>query len=67
MFAYMRHYPNPSNLPLTGILLYPRNDRDIDVTARSRINPAETLHIKTLDLTRPWPDIHTQLMKLVVQ
>lgn len=65
MFAYMRHYPNPGNLPLTGILLYPRNDRDIDVTARSRINPTETLHIKTLDLTRPWPDIHTQLIGLL--
>lgn len=65
MFAYMRHYPNPRNLPVTGILLYPRNDRDIDVTARSRVNPAESLHIKTLDLTRPWPEIRDQLMGLV--
>jgi 5-methylcytosine-specific restriction enzyme subunit McrC len=65
MFAYMRHYPNPRDLTLTGILLYPKNDRDIDVVARSRYNTAETLHIKTLDLTRPWPDIHRQLVELV--
>ncbi len=65
MFAYMLHYPNPKDLPLTGILLYPKNDRDIDVVARSRYNPTETLRFKTLDLTRPWPDIHRQLMELV--
>jgi len=71
MFAYMRHYPNPRNLPLTGILLYPRNDRDIDVRA-NRIHPddttqpfSEAIYIKTLDLTRPWPGIHTQLMGLL--
>jgi hypothetical protein len=33
--------------------------------ARSRYNPAETLRFKTLDLTRPWPDIHRQLVELV--
>lgn len=73
MFAYMRHYPNPRNLPVTGILLYPRNDRDIDVRAHRRHLhlhdaeqvPAETIRIKTLDLTRPWPEIRDQLVGLV--
>jgi hypothetical protein len=65
MFAYMRHYPNPRNLPMTGILLYPRNDRDLDLTAVSRHNPDERIRFKTVDLSRPWPEIRAQLVGLV--
>jgi 5-methylcytosine-specific restriction enzyme subunit McrC len=41
------------------------DNRDIDIVARSRYNPAETLCFKTLDLTRPWPEIHRQLVEMV--
>lgn len=67
MFAYMRHYPNPRNLPMAGILLYPRNDRDLDLTAVSRDNPEERIRFKTVDLSRPWAEIREQLVGLVVQ
>lgn len=65
MFAYMRHYPNPRKLPITGILLYPRNDRDLNVSAVSSHNRQDRIRFKTLDLMRPWPEIRDQLVEMV--
>lgn len=65
MYAYMRHYPNPEGKPITGILLYPRTDRDLDVSAVSTENRSDRIRFRTLDLSRPWPEIHTELVGLV--
>jgi 5-methylcytosine-specific restriction enzyme subunit McrC len=65
MYAYMRHYPNPEGKPITGILLYPRTDRDLDVSAVSTENRRDRIRFQTLDLSRPWPEIHAELVGLV--
>jgi len=65
MYAYMRHYPNPEGKPITGILLYPRTDRDLDVSAVSTENRRDRIRFQTLDLSRPWPEIRAQLVGLV--
>jgi hypothetical protein len=53
----MRHYPNPKGKPITGILLYPRKDRDLNVSAVSTLNRQDRIRFQTLDLSRPWPEI----------
>jgi 5-methylcytosine-specific restriction enzyme subunit McrC len=65
MYAYMRHYPNPEGKPITGILLYPRTDRDLDVSAISTQNRQDRIRFQTLDLARPWPQIHAELLGLL--
>ena len=65
MYAYMRHYPNPEGKPITGILLYPRTDRDLAVSAVSTENRRDRIRFQTLDLSRPWPEIHAELVGLV--
>jgi len=65
MYAYMRHYPNPKGKPITGILLYPRKDRDLNVSAVSTLNRQDRIRFQTLDLSRPWPEIHAELVGLL--
>ncbi len=63
LFTYLRQR---SALPgweqAEGVLLYPRTTRDFAVEFTTHGHRIRAL---TLDLSRPWPDIHTALMEIV--
>jgi 5-methylcytosine-specific restriction enzyme subunit McrC len=64
MFAYLRNLATRGGVNefAEGILLYPKAERDLDV---SYVIHGHPIRIVTLDLNQPWPDIHNRLLGLI--
>lgn len=62
MHAYLTSFAATGVFPLTGILLYPKMDREIHLEFR---HDDYCLRVETLDLSREWKDIHDALLNLV--
>lgn len=65
MFAYMHHYPNSQQKPITGILLYPEVDFPLYRRLKSTTKDNNYLEFRTINLTNKWDKIRTDLLEIV--
>jgi 5-methylcytosine-specific restriction enzyme subunit McrC len=66
LFSYLKNAAGADAALSTaeGVLLYPRVQHTID--ARFNVQ-GHAIKIATIDLSRPWPEIHARLLQLVVK
>jgi 5-methylcytosine-specific restriction enzyme subunit McrC len=64
LFAYLANLEPiyPPGHDLAGMLVYPTTGRDLDLNYGLL---GRRVRIATVDLARPWPDIHTRMLELV--
>jgi 5-methylcytosine-specific restriction enzyme subunit McrC len=64
LFTYLRQRAHmPGWEQAEGVLLYPRTLRDFDAKFTTQGHRVRAL---TLDLSRPWPDIHAALLSIAL-
>ena len=64
MYAYLRTQEHRSELhrDADGLLLYPRIDVELRETMKVQ---GHRIHVATVDLARPWPEIEARILSLV--
>jgi 5-methylcytosine-specific restriction enzyme subunit McrC len=64
LFAYLANLERlaPPGHDLAGMLLYPTTGRDLDLNYGLL---GRRVRIATVDLARPWPDIHARMLSLI--
>lgn len=62
VFAYINNFKSKDHEKPTGILLYPKVDQDLDLSYKISGYP---MKIYTVDMSRPWKDIHERLIEIV--
>lgn len=65
MFAYLNNYRQPKNAnkkPVIGILLYPKVDKELDLTYVIKGHP---LNVYTVNLNKSWQSVHSRLIDVV--
>jgi 5-methylcytosine-specific restriction enzyme subunit McrC len=62
--AYVRHHPRSvsNKTAVEGLLLYPLVDTPLDVLVSI---DGQRIRARTIDLTKPWEKIHSELIKLI--
>ncbi|MCZ7686984.1 MAG: hypothetical protein M5U28_52880 [Sandaracinaceae bacterium] len=63
LFAYLSNVGTHWTPPPAGLLLYAAVDGELDLHYRFR---GRDVLVRTLDLARPWRDIHAQLERLLM-
>ena len=62
VFAYINNFKSKHDEKTTGILLYPKVDKDLDLSYNISGYP---MKIYTVDMSRPWRNIHERLIEIV--
>lgn len=62
VFAYINNHKSKANDKPIGILLYPKIDKDLNL---SYDISGYVINIYTVDMSKPWREIHDRLMEIV--